>query len=129
MFIKTPIINLEINNFFNMENTMVNDDEEKIRLGLRALTYGLPLKLKEYTYKLFKPGEEIKLPSQTVITDDYQLTIEVEKESNGKKEKAYLGVPVSFDMMISLLTKLTEEDLVYIAGSIAINETYNGKKR
>ena len=105
----------------------VVDDDEKIRLGLRGLSYGLPMKIENQTYKLFKPGESIKLPNEEIITDEYFLGVEVEVESKNKKEKAYLGVGIDFTSMLSLLTKLDDDIGVYVAGSIAINDTYNGK--
>ena len=77
------------------------------------------MQMKGHTYRLFKKGDEVRMPSLVGEAEDYCLCIEMTKEGG---EKCYVGTDITFDRMLKLMETVSEEDLVGIAGSTVLTE-------
>lgn len=101
--------------------------KNNIRIIMNALSLGIPVEMGGRTYRLFKKGDEIKLPSFTgEVGEGYWLGVEMQGEGN---EKPYLGIEMSFTSMLALMDSVSEEDLVGIAGSTVLTEIEREKRR
>lgn len=94
---------------------------------MNALSLGIPVEMEGRTYRLFKKGDEVKLPSLTgEVGKGYWLGAEVQREGG---EVAYLGIEMPFTSVLELMDSVSEEDLVGIAGSSALTEIEREKRR
>lgn len=92
-----------------------------------AFLSGMPIKYDGRTYKLFKPGETIPLPSWDGTTEEYWVGLKVEvQDINGSRE-AYVGAgDIPFSLLLKILSQITEEDFVRSVCNKVVGEYYRG---
>lgn len=93
--------------------------KSNVRVIMNAFLAGIPVEMDGRTYRLFKKGDEVDLPSFSGVADGYWLGVELQHEDGGK---SYLGVDMSFTDMLELMDKVSEHDLILIAGSTVLTE-------
>lgn len=90
-----------------------------VRIIMNALLMGIPVEMGGRTYRLFKKGDEVDLPSFSGVAEGYWLGVELRHEDGGK---SYLGVDMPFTNMLELMEGVSEQDLILIAGSTVLTE-------
>lgn len=100
--------------------------KDKSIIVLKSLLIGIPVEMNGYTYKLFKPEEEISFPTVKAYCEDYFLAIEYKKLSSykkkEKKETVYIKSLISLQDFIILSENLSDDEIAIIAANNVLNE-------
>lgn len=84
--------------------------EQRLKITMKALMAGIPIKLGSYTYKMFNRGDVIKLPSSgegVLENDDHWLGIDI----TGKGEYHGAG-DMALIQFIVMAEWTSDEDLI-----------------
>lgn len=96
--------------------------KNSIEIAISVLLSGFPVTIKDRTYKLFLPGEEVNLPSSVGETTDYWLGIQCKTD---KGEEKYIGADISFSSMISILSNIPEDEIILMAMNKTLTELHH----
>lgn len=102
---------------------MDNNDPRRQEIAISALMTGVPVKLSGQTYRLFKKGDTVKLPSfEGVVDEKFWLGYEVSVQSGATSSKAYLGSNVRLTDFLELCDSLTNDECMELCCNTVINK-------
>lgn len=91
--------------------------DRKQIIALKALQNGIPVKLGTYTYRLFKKGESVKMPSSeegVLEGSEFWLGLDVTGEGE------YLGSDMDLVSFLRKSSELPDEEIISLGFSLAM---------